>query len=252
MKPWEIVQKILLDIKNRAKIGMKLSELDVIAEVALFQQNAISCNKGYTGQDIWDEKVKPKDPFPTSIVCNVNSVVAHGHASDYVIRDGDTICIDLGVEKDGICGDGAITFGIGNVKKEHQKLLRYARLTTLEGITCIKAGQSMAEYGRIVENYAAKKGFVINQTFASHAIGTKMHEEPVIPNYRTTEYIGTYFEEGKMYCIEPILTYKDVWGMRAGDWAFVTRDGKRAAMFETQVLVTKTGCINLMPELLKP
>lgn len=247
---WDIVVETLLAVKAKAVVGARLSDLDLLAESIIKGHAAIPINKGYAPEEQWQAEVRPTTPFPNTLVCNVNAVVAHGNATEYELRDGDTVIFDLGVEFDGSCGDAAFTIPVGNVTNRHDRLLRYARLTTLEGLKHVKAGSRASDVGKAMEHYASMRGFVINQTFASHAIGKKMHEEPVIPNYYILEMEDVLFEEGKMYCIEPILTYKDIWGMRAfNDWAWVTRDGQRAAMFEHQVLVTKDGCKILTKDL---
>lgn len=252
----KIVQEVLLTLKEKAQIGTSLLSLDKIAEDMILSYNAIPYNKGFTGdtvdQEHWQKEVKPTTPFPNALVCCVNSVIAHGNPTEYTLRDGDTVIFDIGVKKDDLCGDGAITVGIGTVENKHERLLRYARLTVLEGLKHIKAGANIADMGRAIEQYVTLRGYVVNQTFAGHGIGKEMHEDPFIPHYWTSQLSETYFEEGKMYCIEPILTFKDMWGARAfNDWAWITRDGRRCAMFETQVLVTKDGYIDLMPQLTK-
>lgn len=250
IQAWGIVVKTLLAVKERAIVGAKLSDLDAYAESIIKEYGGTPINKGYPPEEKWQAEVRPTTPFPNTLVCNVNSVVAHGNATDYELRDGDTVVFDLGVKYDGLSGDAALTVLVGNVENHSDRLVRYARLTTLEGIKKIKAGASLAEVGKAMEHYASMRGYVINQTFASHAIGKEMHEDPIIQNYYVAENEEVFFEEGRMYCIEPILTYKDIWGMRAfNDWAWVTRDGKRCAMFEHQVLVTKDGCKILTKDL---
>lgn len=242
MKAWEIASEVLLKIKQYAIVGMPLTELDNLAEHIILSHNAIPYNKGYKNDLGADTKAK--EPFPSTLVCCVNSVIAHGHATEYKIRDGDTIVFDVGVKKDGLCGDCAFTLEFGNVENKNRRLVRYAKQTLQEAIKHIKAGVSVAEIGRVIEHYAALRGYIANQGFGGHGIGEEMHEDPYIPNYWMKEFENIYFEEGKMYCIEPILTFKDKWGIKAegNDWAWVTSDGRRSAMFEHQILVTKTGC----------
>jgi methionyl aminopeptidase len=245
IQAWDIVVEALQAVVSKTKVGTKLSDLDKIAEDIILSHNAKPYNKGYKGDPDWQKNLAPTTPFPNTLVVNVNSTLAHGVPTDYEIRDGDTIGFDLGVKHHGLCGDAAITINVGKTQNREERLVRYARLACLEGIKHVRAGVSFAEFGKRVENYIATRGFVVSQTFASHEIGEEMHETP-IANYYRKEYEDVYFEVGKMYCIEPLITYKDVWGMRAlsvtgNDWSWITRDGRRAAMFEHQVLVTEKG-----------
>lgn len=247
---WDIVVDALLQVKAAAKPDVSLVDLDKLAESIIVGYGAIPINKGYEPEEKWQAEVRPQTPFPNTLVCNVNSVIAHGNATEYKLRAGDSVIFDLGVKFNNVCGDAALTVGIGELDNKTDRLLRYARLATTKGIEVIRPGVPLSTVGRVVEQYVALRGYVVNQTFAGHGIGAKMHEEPVIPHFYVSDFDEVFFEEGKMYCIEPIITYKDMWGMRAfNDWAWITRDGKRCAMFEHQILVTKTGCKILTKDL---
>lgn len=241
MTSWQIVSEVLKKMQIQAQPGVRLSELDRLAEDYIIEQGGRPYNKGYMGKDTWPENGKPVKEFPFTLVVNVNSVIAHGFPSPYQLKPGDIVSFDVGVEKDGLCGDAAFTMGVPPVSNKNVRLLYYAKRTLYEGIKKVKAGANTRDIARAMEIYVINRGFVMNETFASHYIGKEMHGD-AIPNFTFPDYPNSVLKDGDMICLEPIITYEDRFGQKAGDWAFVTRDGRNSAMFEHQLLVTKDGC----------
>ncbi len=240
-KPWEIASEVLELLSSSAKVGMTTKELDEIAEKKVIELGEIAYNKNYKPE--W-----AKTPFPSTLCTSINEELCHGIPSDRKLMDGDIISFDIGVKKDGLCGDGALTIGIGTLSNKDERLLRYGKQTLMEGIKIIKAGIQIKEIARVMEQYAGLRGYVINHTFGGHGIGKTMHEDPFIshvtwPGNEKMEKLGEYvLKEGQMICLEPILTYKDKLGFPSTNgWTWKTRDGKKACLFEHQIEVEKDG-----------
>ena len=153
---------------------------------------------------------------------------------------------DLSVKVGDFCGDAGVTIPIGQLSSRDERLLRYARRTCYAGIEVIKDGVNVIEIGHAIQKYANQMGFVVNENMAGHKISKEMHEKPMIPNFSVREEeiekYGAILKAGDVVCIEPMLTYKDYLGrLKSDGWTLETKDGKKSAMFEHMVLVTKDG-----------
>lgn len=241
MKAYEAVSEILKDIQLGFRTGLvNLKTGNDVAkriEMLIAQYGCTSYNKGY--KPIW-----AKQPYPSVCCININHMIAHGVPSDYVFQDGDLVSIDLGIkDKNGDCGDAAITVGIGQLSAEKEKLLRHARLCVYAGIREIKAGVNTRYITKAMEQYALNRRFLVNQSFGGHAIGKEMHEPPHIYNVDNEGNEYTTLKVGQVICLEPMLTTgKDNVGLRLPDgWTVITKDGKPSAVFEHMVRVTEDG-----------
>lgn len=234
-KAWEIVSDVLRLVSQEAKPGVTTLELNNIGERRVLELGGTCYNKGY----------KPKfapTPFPFAMCIGVNNELAHGFPSDEKLVEGDLVSFDIGVKKDNLCGDGALTVGVGKITHRDERLLHYARKTLEEGIKLIRAGVKTKEIARAMEQYAGFRGYVINHNFCGHAIGQEMHEDPLIPHVSLPGFGEDELKDGQMICLEPILTYKDKLGKpKENGWTWETTDGKRSAIFEEQILITKTS-----------
>lgn len=243
MNIYEKTSEILRYTAGIAKEGMTLQAIDELAGKKMAELNVVSAVLGY--QPEWE-----KTPFPGHTCLSVNSVICHGLPTIYKLKQGDVLTIDLGIrDKElNLCGDAAITIGIGEIANKDQRLLRYAKRTMYEGIKLIRDGVKVTDLGRAMETYALQMNFHTNKAFSGHRIAEEMHMTPFIPNHYdlNPEYFEQFdgvLEEGMVVCIEPILSESDD---RTGDklktgWLMVDRRGKNVAMFEHMVRVEKNG-----------
>lgn len=240
MKPEDVVSDILKAITEKAKIGINLLDLEKTAETLITLYGATSANKGY------HPKWSPS-PFPSVICLGVNDVIAHPVPTDYILKDGDLLHIDLGIMVNGMCGDAGLTIPIGMVSNKDRHLLKYSKGALYEGIKVVKAGVKVTEIGVAIERYVVSHGFVVNRLFMGHGIGRTMHEGIQIPHFdilfERPDYTNTaVLVEGDIICIEPMITYKDKFGYKDKDgWTFRTRDKKKSCFFENMVRVTNLG-----------
>ena len=237
MKPWDAVSIVLKDLEKATDVGVNLLTLEKLAEDKIKELGVESANKDYKPD--WAPV-----PFPSVVCINVNDVITHGVPKDYELQGGDIVTYDIGIKSEGLCGDAALTTWAGKLSDRDERLLRYAKRTLYEGIKVMKDGALVNDVSSAMHYFAKKNGFVLNIMFSGHGIGKEMHEDPLIPNFPDVEGVSDQkLKTGKMYCIEPILTYKDVTGEidNVDNWTVRTLDGRNAGMFEHQVLVTKDG-----------
>lgn len=224
-----IVWGAIQELRKMVKPGVTTKELDDFAERYTREHGARPAFKGYRG-------------YPASLCTSINREVVHGIPSDArVLRDGDILSIDFGVELDGYYGDAAVTLPVGEISPERKKLLQVTLESLEEGIQKIRAGNRLSDVSAAVQQCVEKNGFSVVREFVGHGIGTKMHEEPQLPNYGEPGR-GPRLQEGMVLAIEPMVT-SGAPAVRVLDdkWTAVTEDGSDSAHFEHTVAVTANG-----------
>jgi len=229
-----IVAEVLDRIEAEVRPGVTTAELDAVAEAYIRAAGAIPSFKGYSG-------INPRHPFPASVCISIDDEIVHGIPGDRKIREGQIISVDAGAIVDGWHGDGARTFFVGEPPPKVRQLIDLTRVAMLAGIAAAVPGNHIEDISGAVEDVAARAGFGIVRQFVGHGIGTAMHEEPQVPNYRTGRS-GRKLEPGICLAIEPMFTLGgDDTRIQPDDWTVVTRDGSLAAHFEHSIAVTTDG-----------
>ncbi|MBO7544316.1 MAG: type I methionyl aminopeptidase [Bacteroidales bacterium] len=222
----ELVSKTLAEVGKLVAPGVTTAELDRVAETFIRDHGAVPSFKGFEG-------------FPSALCISVNDVVVHGFPSDYILREGDIVSVDCGTFYKGYNGDSAYTFPVGEVDEETAKLLAVTKESLYKGIDAAVAGNRVGDIGYAVQSYAESFGFSVVRELEGHGLGTKMHEEPGVPNYGRPGR-GTRLPEGLVICIEPMICAgsRGVYLARNG-WAVHTSDHRNSAHYELTVVVRK-------------
>jgi len=227
-----IVAEVLAEMRNVVKPGITTWELDEIAYKIITKNKAIPTFKGYPGL--------PGFPaFPASICASVNQEVVHGIPSkDVVLKEGDIISIDVGATYKGMVGDSAITIGVGEISEDLKMLLETTNQALYDAIDKMRAGNHLQDVSAAIEDRALSKGLGIVKQYGGHGVGSSMHEDPFLFNYRTGDP-GPLLKPGIAIAIEPMfnLGTGEV-HMLSDGWTVVTNDGKPSAHFEHTVVVT--------------
>ena len=223
-----LVSKALAEVGKHIKPGVTTKELNKIAEDFIRSHGAIPSFLGYEG-------------YPASACISVNEQVVHGIPSDYVIKEGDIVSVDLGTFMKGFNGDSAYTFAVGEIGDDVRQLLEVTKEALYKGTAQAKAGNRVGDISAAVQEYAESFGYGVVRELEGHGLGRKMHEEPGVPNYGSRGR-GPLLKEGMVICIEPMITM----GNRAvvferDGWTVRTRDRKPAAHFEFAVAIRKGG-----------
>ena len=179
--------------------------------------------------------------YPASICVSVNEEIVHGIPSkSRVLKDGDIVSLDAGVIYKGYHSD-ARTYAVGNISKEAAKLIEVTRQSFFEGIKFAKEGCHLYEISNAIADYNESFGYGVIRDLVGHGIGTELHEDPEIPNFRQ-ERRGMKLYEGMTLAIEPMVSagdYRVKW--MDDDWTASTKDNSLSAHYENTVLVTKDG-----------
>ncbi len=178
--------------------------------------------------------------FPASICVSVNEQVVHGIPNkNTILKDGDIVSLDAGVIYKGYQSDAARTWAVGEISREAGKLIEVTKQSFYEGIKHAKAGNHLYEISAAIQDYVESFGFSIVRDLVGHGIGTDMHEEPQIPNFRQKKR-GMRLEAGMTFAIEPMVNagrYDVYWN--DDNWTVVTEDGSLSAHYENTILITE-------------
>ncbi len=226
------VARLALDAA-RACVKPGVSTLDIDAEVerVIRSHGATPEFKGYHG-------------YPASSCISVNDQVVHGIPSARRLKEGDIVGIDVGARLKGYVGDNAATICVGKVSADARRLVETTRECLEAAVEVCVPGKRLSDVGRAVQVLAEARGFSLVREYAGHGIGSRMHEDPSVPNYvdAATLKRDLVFREGLCIAIEPMLNAgsADVRTLD-DDWTVVTQDGSLSAHWEDTIAITKDG-----------
>ena len=227
-----IVAEVLALMEESLKPGVTTGQLDALAEAHIRKAGARPSFKGYLG-------------YPASICISIDDEVVHGIPGDRVVEEGQVVSVDAGAIWQGYHGDGARTFFVGAPPPEAAGLIAATRLSLMAGIAAAVPGAHIEDVSGAVEDVASEGGYGIVRQYVGHGIGTQMHEEPQVPNFRGGGR-GRELKPGLCLAIEPMLTLGSPEVETLSDnWTVVTRDHSLAAHFEHTIAVTEQGPVIL-------
>jgi methionyl aminopeptidase len=225
-----VLRQVLDAVRAKVAPGVSTMDLEGVAEERIKELGAKPAFKGY-----YD--------YPCVLCTSVNNEIIHGIPSEKrILKDGDILSIDCGVVLDGYYSDSAVTVPVGKqLAPELKKLLDVTEASLKKAIAEVKLGKTVGDIGASVQEYVEANGFSVVREFVGHGIGTRMHEEPQVPNFGTRGH-GIRLREGMVLAIEPMVNVGKP-GARVLDdkWTAVTEDGSYSAHFEHTVAVTRNG-----------
>lgn len=224
-----ITAQILDEMVRMVAPGVTTGELDAHAEKRCKELGVTPAFKGYQG-------------FPGCVCISVNEEVVHGIPSKKrVLKDGDIVGLDFGVQHQGYFGDTARSVAVGKVKPETARLLEVTEASLMKGIEACRAGNRVFDIGYAVQNYVEAAGFSVVREFVGHGIGRALHEDPQVPNYGP-QGKGMLLQVGMVLAIEPMINAGKP-GVRVlkDGWTAVTVDQSMSAHFEHTVAITANG-----------
>lgn len=224
-----IVWGVLDALRHMVRPGLTTLELNEFAERSAVEKGARPAFKNYRG-------------YPASLCTSLNEEVVHGIPSGKRrLREGDILSLDFGVELDGYYADAAVTIPVGAIRPELETLLSVTRGSLDRAIERVRPGSRLGDVSAAVQEWVEKNGFSIVREFVGHGIGTRMHEEPNVPNYGDPGH-GPRLQEGMVFAIEPMVNAgRPEVRVLEDRWTAVTADGSYSAHFEHSVAVTSNG-----------
>jgi methionyl aminopeptidase len=224
-----IVREVLEHVRSLVAPGVSTMDLERAAEKKIEEAGAKPAFKGYFD-------------YPCVLCTSINQEIVHGIPSEKrVLKAGDIVSIDCGVVLDGYYGDAAITVPVVEISEDLKKLLEITEASLYRGIEAARVGNTVGDVGAAVQELVEANGFSVVREFVGHGIGTRLHEEPQVPNFGTRGH-GARLREGMVLAIEPMVNFgKPGTRLLSDKWTAVTEDGSPSAHFEHCVAVTKNG-----------
>ncbi|HHT46917.1 MAG TPA: type I methionyl aminopeptidase [Firmicutes bacterium] len=223
-----IVGEVLYELSQAVKPGITTAQLDILAVRCIRKNNAEPAFLGYNG-------------FPASICVSVNEELVHGIPGLRRLKNGDIVSIDVGVHYKGYYGDAAATFPVGKVSSSAAQLIEVTRESLNRAIKKAIPGNRLYDISYAVQSYVESQGFSVIRSYVGHGIGSRLHEEPQVPNFGMPGK-GPLLEPGMVLAIEPMVS-AGTWEVETlGDqWTVVTRDRSLSAHFEHSVAILEDG-----------
>ena len=226
--------KMLEEVHNKladfVKPGISTLEIDQFGEKAIRDLGCVPNFLNYNG-------------YPASICVSVNDEVVHGiPRKDRILQDGDIVSLDAGLIHEGYHSDAARTHAVGNISEEAKRLIQVTKQSFFEGNKLAVTGNHMIDISEAIQKYVESNGYSVVRDLVGHGIGTHLHEDPQIPNFKQRRK-GMKLRPGMTLAIEPMVnegSYDVVW--LDDDWTVVTEDGSLAAHYENTIVITEDGC----------
>lgn len=224
-----IVAEVLQLVKRYVKPGITTIELDKIAEDYILSNNGRPAFKGYSQAGSFD--------FPGSICSSIDDEVVHGIPGNRVLKEGEILSIDVGVEKNKYFGDAALSVAVGKISDEKQKLMDVTERSLYLGIEQLKEGNRLGDYSNAVQTLVEESGYSIVRDLCGHGVGKHLHEDPQISNYGKKGN-GSLIKNGMTLALEPMVNMGSYKVIVAEDgWTVLTADRKPSAHFEHTVAI---------------
>ena len=232
-----IVAETLQLLKANVRPGITTLELDKIAEDYILSNKARAAFKGYSQVGSYK--------FPGSICASIDDAVVHGIPGERVLRNGEIISLDVGVDKNGYYGDAALSVPVGEISVEKKSLLDVTERSLYLGIEEAKEGNHLHDISATIQDYVEDRGYSIVRELCGHGVGKHLHEDPSIPNFGK-KGTGVKLKKGMTLAIEPMVNLgKNNVHTSEDGWTVLTADGLPSAHFEHTILVS-----NGKPEIL--
>jgi len=224
----KILSFVIKELEKMTKPGITTMELNRAAEALILSKGAEPAFKGYEG-------------FPYALCISVNENVVHGFPSNYVLKDGDLVKLDLGVLYKGFNTDMALTVAVGSIPYEVKRLMNVTKKALRLGIKKAKIGNTTGDIGNTIQRFVEDQGFAVVKDLCGHGIGISVHEDPKVLNFGKRGS-GEKLVEGMIICIEPIVSMGDSRLRESDDgYGYATRDNSLSAHFEHTIAITQSG-----------
>jgi len=227
---------ILQSVAKIVKAGVSTADLNNLAQKMAEEGGDKPAFLNY-------KPVGMKRPYPAALCVSINDAIVHGIPNEYpqIIKEGDIVSLDMGLNHKGLFTDAAITVSVGKVDEVGENLIEATRQALMEGIKVVKEGKYIRDISYAIERFVRPKRLGIVEELCGHGVGYNVHEDPYVPNY-CLESKGEKLKAGMVIAIEPMLNEgsKKI-KLDADGWTYRTADGKRSAHFEHTIVVTKNG-----------
>ncbi len=230
----QFVAETLAELRERARVGVNLLELEAHVRERIRERGAVSC--------YWDYAPSfGRGPFRNTVCLSVNDAVLHGLPFDYILRDGDVLTADLAVGIDGWVADAATTVIVGTPAEPDRRLVAATEEALAAAIAVAVPGNRIGDISAAISAVARAHGYPVNTQFGGHGLGRTMHEDPHVANDGRPGR-GLRLQPGLTIAIEPwFAATTDKIVVDPDGWTLRSADGSRTAHSEHTIAVTADG-----------
>ena len=228
--------RILAVLRAKVAPGVTAEALDDLAEQLIRDDGDSPAFLGYTPEGA-------SRPYPAALCVSINDEIVHGipNESEKILKEGDIVGLDFGLEHEGVIVDAAITVPVGNINEESKKLIHATENALIAGTAKAVPGNHLGDISHAIQEEIERGGFSVVKSLGGHGVGDFVHEEPFIPNFGKAGE-GELLQEGMVLALEPISSAGKAAVVLAPDgYTFRTKDGSRSAHFEHTILLEKDG-----------
>ncbi len=223
--------QVLIEVAKQVKPGVSTQELDDYAYNLIIKGGDKPAFLNYKTEGI-------KDRYPASLCTSVNNEIVHCIPNkNKILKEGDIISLDLGINHRGLFTDHAVTVPVGKISKKDQELLDDTKKALGIGIWAARGGATVGDIGYAIESFVHNRYGIVRE-LAGHGVGKEVHEDPYIPNYGKPNK-GQKLIPGMVIAIEPMLNLGKDDIVSLGDYTIKTADGSHSAHFEHTLLITE-------------
>ena len=218
---------VFQNLESAVRPGMSTLDIDAMGEKLIRGHGCIPNFLHYNG-------------YPASICVSVNEEVIHGIPKrDHILQEGYIVILDAGLIYKGYHSDMARTFGVGEISEEAKLLIERTKQSFFDGIKMARAGNHLFDISNAIDASIKPYGYGIVREFVGHGIGSKLHEDPQIPNFKQLRR-GPKLYAGMTLAVEPMINIgrADV-VVLDDDWTVETADGSLSAHYENTILITE-------------
>lgn len=222
----KVVGEILHDLAEFVKPGISTMDINKFVEDRIYKEDMYPTFLGYNG-------------FPAGACVSINEEIVHGIPDENrILSEGDIVSIDIGATYKGYISDAARTYPVGEISEEARMLIDACEKSFFAGLKCCTENNKLSDIGNAVQESAEGDGYSVVREFVGHGVGTKLHEDPQIPNYGKPGR-GPKLLSGMVLAIEPMVNVGSYEAkVLIDNWTAVTKDGKLSAHYENTVVIT--------------
>ncbi|MCY0887288.1 MAG: type I methionyl aminopeptidase [Alicyclobacillaceae bacterium] len=215
-------------LRSFIREGVTTMQIDRFVEDFLTKHGMIPAQKGYKG-------------YPYAACTSVNDVVCHGFPSDYRLRSGDIITVDMVALHKGLHADSAWSYGIGELSETASRLMQVTEQSLYIGIEQAVLDNHISDIGHAIQTFVEGQGFSVVRDFIGHGIGRQMHESPEVLHFGPP-HKGPKIKKGMAFTIEPMVNTGSYECTVDDDgWTARTADGGLSIQYEHTLVVTENG-----------
>lgn len=220
------------EIAQMVEVGVNVLDIEKMADKLIKEAGMKPAFQGYKG-------------YPSVTCISINNEVVHGIPRNYLLKNGDVVKVDLGVNCNGWLVDTARTHLIGTVTPQATQLVAATEQALFAAIAVCRAGTHVGDIGAAVEKVIKAAGFAVVRDLTGHGIGRTLQEPPSIPNYGRIGQ-GPVLTEGMTIAVEPItsLVETDI-AICPDGWTIKSTVPTISAHVEHTILVTEQEAIVL-------